>query len=510
MKKSKKNNLSPKKGIAKNKRVLIIIIILFVTSLGIIGFSLSKRDNIIYKENTRYFTGNLYTANHAANMLDYVYENDNIIISPYNVNYSLAVLYNATDNNSHKELKSYFKKNLETINNEIIIKEQNLVSEEKLENKFTKLYENYIKEIYNKTYDNLTIDTIKLLSDKEKQEILLLIKKASLTYERMNNLNKISEKEIKNYKLTSSETTSNDYHIKESLDNILDDYESYIIKNEVVNYTEVYSNNIKVKEEFKKEIKPFNISITELKNNNLEDTKTINDNIKSITSDNITRVVSEEELTSNELIIINTLHFNYGWEESFTSDKVSDTEFYKFNNEVSAVEMMYGKETSYYENKYAKAFSKDFENGKYSYIGILPNSTEDFSLSSLNIDDLLLSKKNKNVLIGIPKITYQSEIDIEKIVSNYNVNEVFNENTNLTKMTEDKAQISKMSQKIKITIGEKGTVINEMNKKTYEGFSEEEYEDSIILNRPYAYLIRNNETNEIILIGKVISPNESS
>ena len=42
------------------------------------------------------------------------------------------------------------------------------------------------------------------------------------------------------------------------------------------------------------------------------------------------------------------------------------------------------------------------------------------------------------------------------------------------------------------------------------GMTEEEYSESIILNRPFAYLIRNNETNEIILMGKVININESN
>ena len=108
------------KNVAKNKKVIIITILIFLIFFGIIELSLSNKDIFNKTESYRYFTGNIYTANHAANMLDCVYEEKNIIISPCNVNNSLALLYNVTDNNSKKELKYYFKKDLKSVNEEII------------------------------------------------------------------------------------------------------------------------------------------------------------------------------------------------------------------------------------------------------------------------------------------------------------------------------------------------------------------------------------------------------
>lgn len=509
MKKNKKDNLSPKEGIAKKKRVLLIVL-LFIISLGIIGFSLSKRDNLNNLENTRYFTGNLYTANHAANMLDYAYNQQNIVISPYNVNTSLAVLYNATDNNSKKEIKAYFKKDLNYVNEEINQKNISIYLDEETNNKYSNLYETYMNELIDNSYDNLTIDTIKLLSNKDKEEILLLIKKATLALERSKNSNNLTEKNIQNYKLTSKEISYNDYYIKQELNNIFTQYESYSIQNKVTNYTEIYTNNIEVNQEFKEKQNLEHITFTKLETNAIESAKKINDNIKSITHDNVSRVVSEEDIKEDEIIIINSLYFNYKWSEEFRSDKVSDTDFYKFNNEIEVVEMMYDIETTYYENSYAKAFSKNFENDKYSFIAILPNSSEDFSLSSLNIDNLLTSEKNSKTLIGIPKFSYQSETNMKDLASNYKINEVFTEKANLTKLTDDKTQITKMIQKTKISIGEKGTVNSTMSQSNLENYSEEDYTQSIILNRPFAFLIKNNENNEIILIGKVVSPNENS
>ncbi len=510
MKKKKKSNLSPKKGIAKNKKVTIILVILFILSLGIIGLGLSKRDETKYKEDTKYFIGSLYSANHAANLLDYAYSNKNIIISPYNINTSLAILYNSTDNNSNKEIKSYFQKDQVALNEELKTKILSNEITQPKETKYTKLYEKYINEINSKSYNNQTIDTLKLLSNSEKENILLSLKKANLTLDRINNQNEFSEKEIKNYQLKTEDKTYNEYYIKKTLDDTLDEYETYKIKNEVTNYTEIYTPKIKINEEFEESITDYNIKMTELSDNALESTKIINDNIKEITKSNVTRAVDESEINENEIIIINSLHFNYAWEETIKNDKVSDAEFFKFNDEVEAVEMMYTITDYYYENEYAKAFVKDFEDSKYSYIAILPNTIEDFTLSSLNINDLLLSKKEAKTLVGIPKISYQSETDIKKLVSNYKITEVFTEDSNLTRLTDEKIKISQMKQKIRINIGEKGTTNTTISQYNLEAYPEEEYEESIILNRPYAHLIINNETNDVMLIGKVVSPNESS
>ena len=75
---------------------------------------------------------------------------------------------------------------------------------------------------------------------------------------------------------------------------------------------------------------------------------------------------------------------------------------------------------------------------------------------------------------------------------------------------DDKSHCSKYTQKIGLTIAERGTIESTITTSELESNTEEEYSESIILNRPFAYLIRNNETNEIILIGKVININESN
>ena len=74
--------------------------------------------------------------------------------------------------------------------------------------------------------------------------------------------------------------------------------------------------------------------------------------------------------------------------------------FYNHNDDVNMVQMMYSIENIYLENKYATGFIKNFENNKYSFVGILPKKTDElFELSNLDIDSLLHSKNTSEFFI---------------------------------------------------------------------------------------------------------------
>ena len=165
---NKTSNLSPK-GRRINKKGLALVLTVSLCIGLLIGLILYKFKEKVLIGNIIYYTGDIYSANHAANMLDYIDEGNNIIISPINVNSSLAILYNGTDNKSNKELKRYFKDSPTKVNEEMNNKLSTLNAENKTKNKYNNLYESYINELNNNSYNNLTLSTISLLP-KEKKE----------------------------------------------------------------------------------------------------------------------------------------------------------------------------------------------------------------------------------------------------------------------------------------------------------------------------------------------------
>ncbi len=488
---------------------MLLLIILFLIAIGTTICVVTMNKKEVYKEDIKYFTGNIYSANAAANMLDYINDN-NKVISPFNISSSLAILYNGSDNNSTKELQSYFKKNLKDTNNDMQKKLSSLNQTQEIDAKYKELYESLISELESLSYHELTISKIGSLSKEEKEKLQLIIKKISLTYEYLNHKNNLSEKVISNYKLSEKEKTYNEYTLKTLLDEVLYNHESYKIMNRVTDYHELYNNNIlnekNINQEFLDSIKMYNFNITSLDfSNTKESALNINNKIKSISYNEINRVVEDKDLINNNYIMINSVDFNYEWNIPFKNASISSKEFYEFNNKVSFVDMMYikDKESSYIENEYATGFIKNFKDGKYSFVGILPKSYEDFSLSNLNIDGLINSKRQESPLIGLPKFSIQYETDLVDLLSKYNITESFTNKSNFTKVSDEKISISKNVQKINIHIDELGTVKSNITKMNMETFEIEDAKKEVILNRPFAFLIINNETSDIMFIGKI-------
>ena len=65
-----------------------------------------------------------------------------------------------------------------------------------------------------------------------------------------------------------------------------------------------------------------------------------------------------------------------------------------------------------------------------------------------------------------------------------------------------------MVSKISITIDEKGTNDSNIRSNQLETKDIDEESKQIYLNRPFAFLIIDNETNNVLLIGKVTNPNK--
>ena len=300
-----KEPLSPN-GRMKNIKGIVIVGVCTIALIG--GVCLVTKDKKQIADE-KYFTGEIGTINYAANLIDYLKPQENIVISPVNITKAAKVLYEGTDNNSKKELERYLGNNKPINTNH---------ESPSLDSKISKKYEETIK-ILNTKYAVLTIDTIKLLDQNETIELIKTLTKSELLFAKLFANNKMSLKEIENYSLSKKEESINAYKLKEKYDKVLDEYETYNIKNEVTNYIGVFTNNIKVKDSFIKKVNDEGIEVTSLTKEPLKD-KEINKRIKEITNNNISRIIDNDDAYNNEINILGTLYFNYKWDEIYKKD----------------------------------------------------------------------------------------------------------------------------------------------------------------------------------------------
>ena len=507
MKKRKSKKATKKDNREKIKIVILLILILVIMIINIIAFTIPNyaNKNTPIEPTIPYVYGKIYSTNASANMLDYLYNDNNIVFSPINANVSLALFYNAADNNTKNEIKRYFA-NTPAETNEIITSKINTFANQNT-NKTKEKYEKYIGKFIEKNYSNLSVKDIDKLTQKDREELILIIRKIEMYYEQ--SITKQKDKEIDNYKLSQTEKKYNGYVIKEKISQIMVKYETYQIENSIINYNEIYyqeNKNTKIDKEYLNILTKYNTKLTPIDLNNKESGTIVNNNLLAKTNNQITRVISNQELTSNSLVSINSLYFNYEWGKNYNSENILDEEFVDLKENYYMVDMMYSEENYFLENEYATGFIKCFEGNKYCFVGILPKEKGPYQMGKINIESLLASKKETKTYIGMPKIKIESLNKLSNVYNKYNINEIFTDKANLHQMSNNDFYVSEIYQKETITIGEFGTVTSSTKTTALSTNTIDDSSKKVVLNRSFAFLIIDKETNDTLLIGRFDHP----
>lgn len=272
-----------------------------------------------------------------------------------------------------------------------------------------------------------------------------------------------------------------------------------------------FDNSFKIKDSCEKELnKYYNAETHDFDKKDPQESASI---INKWASDNtyglIDNIVNENNILNSKTILTNAVYFNSEWENEWEvkidedgNEKVYP--FYSSNQELVSYMDNYGE--IYFENDYAKAFGCDYKIPGFSFIGILPKDEGPFTMESLDINGLLSSGKkyNGNLKISMPKLNYSTRFELDHLLGDLGYKDLFLYPTYVLK---GKPQnIDSIVQKTKIELNEKYTRAAAVTSvdiftSTYEPVKE----ISIVLNRPFAFLIYDNNNDEVLFMGKVLT-----
>ena len=244
--------------------------------------------------------------------------------------------------------------------------------------------------------------------------------------------------------------------------------------------------------------------------------------------------------------IANAVAIDVEWQQSFKCELTSGQQFTQINGAIMSTQMMHQEyvptAVKYFETSYAsgivipyKAYTKD---GKISYdekdeatqlefVGILPNTDVDdyiskLSKEELDIDDNIVKVEEDFVALSLPRFSYSFDFkEFKETLVKLGVKDVFSpDNADLTgiisrenmkKMDTDNIYVGEAVHKTYIDLNENGTKAAAV---TYFGVYEntaigEEPEHTykvIEFDKPFAYMIRDSKTKEILFFGVVKDP----
>lgn len=274
-------------------------------------------------------------------------------------------------------------------------------------------------------------------------------------------------------------------------------------------------------EEINKEFININKNIFSAKVDNLDFSKSssvdkINKWIEKSTN-NMIKDMLKEPIPSNVIMyLINAIYFKGDWQEPFDPNNTIKEEFTNSKNEKSQIEFMkklaFDGKTFYGEKDDFKVIRMPYDSGKVSMYAILPKEglkidgfVEGLDLDKWNDIKASIGKDKKDVNVSFPKfeIEYGAK-ELKYSLINLGMKDAFSESANFNGIRENLC-ISNVLHQAKIEVNEKGS---EAAAATIVGMKETamsiiEDPKEFIANRPFVFIIEDEESGTILFMGKL-------
>ncbi len=266
----------------------------------------------------------------------------------------------------------------------------------------------------------------------------------------------------------------------------------YLQSCKVFNNAETYSVNLKNKKECSNKI---------------------NEWVSKKTKNKITEIITPDDLQLARLVITNAIYFNVLWQNNFDEKQTKNAKFYLTNDKSIDVKMMGNNEKlNYYEDNKVQIVEIPYNGKSISMLIILPKSSMDISSDKKLFNITNYNKWNKNisekkVQIYLPKFKIASSFDLNNTLIDMGMPLAFSKEADFSKITgTNDLRIDKVKHKCFVEVDEKGT---EAAATTAIVMVEKCAARNIIFkaNHAFVFIIKDNNTNSILFIGKVVNPN---
>ena len=258
--------------------------------------------------------------------------------------------------------------------------------------------------------------------------------------------------------------------------------------------------------------KYFDASVTNL-DFNVAALNIINSWVNSKTNGKIPTIL--DAIAPDEIMfLINAIYFNGKWQIQFDPSKTVDSPFKLYNGQSVSVPTMKVKEkfASSQQQNY-KALKMPYGRGKYQMVILLPDEGTSTEIVAKNLDRLkweaLLSSLNNpaEIEVWLPRFEYSWESQLKELLSSLGMGIAFTDNADFSKINPNQQLlITKVKHKTYIKVNEEGTEAAAVTSVGIGLTSLPANPAEFHVDRPFLYLITEEDTGSILFIGKVENP----
>ena len=213
------------------------------------------------------------------------------------------------------------------------------------------------------------------------------------------------------------------------------------------------------------------------------------------------------------MYLINALVFDAEWQHVYDKSDVYKGKFTNIGGTEKQVDMMHSEETVYLQDENAIGFMKPYSGSKYNFAVLLPNEGVDIyeyiaGLTGESLMETLSTPQLGMVMATLPKFSYEYELTMNDVLKELGMPSAFiGDTADFSKMAHSSRgniYIGDVLHKTFISVDELGTKAGAVTKVQMNDESAPMSEWVVTLNRPFVYMIIDNETNLPVFIGTVM------
>lgn len=153
-------------------------------------------------------------------------------------------------------------------------------------------------------------------------------------------------------------------------------------------------------------------------------------------------------------------------------------------------------------------FKKSYNGNQYSFAALLPDeniNVYDYvnSLDHVKLAEILNNSSYKRIIATIPKFEFDYSITLNDALISMGMEQAFSPNADFSRMSDTGLAISNILHKTYISVAEQGTRAGASTAVMMKGTGSAEDSVIIKLDRPFVFMIIDNDTNLPIFIGCV-------
>jgi len=263
----------------------------------------------------------------------------------------------------------------------------------------------------------------------------------------------------------------------------------------------------------------FNAQVEEVDFNNVATVAKINDWVNEKTHGKIDKIIKGAIDPLTMMILINAIYFKGDWTEQFVKEATMPLPFYLADGSDTTCQMMNMVfDFDYMENDDFQAVELPYGDGDFSMVVFLPKEediatdVDEFiaNFTAVSWSDYLERFNSAEIDLSLPKFELEWEMPLNGVLQALGMNAAFNPNTADFSGIADvgNLHISEVLHKTYVKVDEEGTeaaAVTSVTVGTTSGLPENTV---MRINRPFAFIIKENKSGTILFMGKVENPTE--